>query len=142
MTVIFDATLFQGHGVANKNIKFQMPHLVWQFPDIKNIYPASINVKFDKPSGALNYDYVTLPIPWWDVDDRNPGCWVRERFGFLQINFEYPVKGPQYRAWFFDCYNSSFHTDPIRFEIISEKIDNLSNGQRCKVHIDNSKVNK
>jgi hypothetical protein len=140
MTVIIEGTVVKGFGVANKNIRFQMPHLVWQFPDIKNIYPGSINVLLEKPLRILSYDYTTLPSPWWDVDDRNPGKWVSERFGFLEIKFEYPVGGPPHRAWFFDCHKSKYHNDPIRFEIISEKIDNLSNGQRCKIYIEKSKV--
>jgi hypothetical protein len=26
-----------------------MPHLFWQFPELKNIHPASINLLLDKP---------------------------------------------------------------------------------------------
>jgi hypothetical protein len=107
-----------------------MPHLVWQFPDIKDIYPGSINVSLEKPLRILTYDYTTLPTPCWDADDRNPGRWVSERFGFLEIKFEYPVGGPPHRAWFFDCHNLAYHNDPVRFEIISEKIDNLPR-DRC-----------
>jgi len=140
MTVIIEGTIIKGFGVANKNIPFQMPHLVRQFPDIKNIYPGSINVSLEKPLRILAYDYTTLPTPWWDVDGRNPGRWVSERFGFLEIKLEYPLGGPTHRAWFFDCHNSAYHDDHFRFEIISEKIDNLSNGQRCKVYIEKSKA--
>jgi hypothetical protein len=56
MTVIIEGTIIKGCGVANKNIKFQMPHLVWQFPDIKDIYPGSINVSLEKPLRILTYD--------------------------------------------------------------------------------------
>jgi len=49
MATIYDATVFKGFGAASKNIKYQMPHLVWQFSDIKDIFPASINVELDKP---------------------------------------------------------------------------------------------
>lgn len=65
---------------------------------------------------------------------------VSEKFGFLEIKFEYPVGGTPHRAWLFDCHNSTYHDDPIRFEIISEKIDNLSNGQPCKLYIEKSKL--
>jgi hypothetical protein len=93
MSAIFDATVSKGFGVANKNIKFQMPHLLWQFPDIRDIYPGSINVTLDKPLHIPKFDYVTLPTPWWDVDDDHLGKWAIERFGFLEIKFEFPVGG-------------------------------------------------
>jgi hypothetical protein len=109
MARICDATVFKGAGVFSKNIKYQMPHLVWQFPDIKDIYPASINVQLDKPLPIRKYDCTTLPIPWFDVDysGRVLG-WQVERFSFLEI---------------------------LRFEIISNKIPGVTNGQRCRLHI-------
>src|ERR1700692_2207921 len=61
MTDIIDAKVFRGCGVASKNLKFQLPHLVWQFPEIKDIFPGSINVQLDAPLHNLNYDYATLP---------------------------------------------------------------------------------
>jgi hypothetical protein len=134
MTAIL-ATVCGGYGVANKNIKFQMPHLVWQFPDIKDIYPGSINVTLDSPLHIPKYDYTTLPTPWWDVDETDSGKWAVERFGFLRIKFEFPVDGTLYRAWIFDCHNSAYHHNPLHFEIISEKITGIENGQRCRLHI-------
>jgi hypothetical protein len=60
MTVIIEGTIIKGFGVANKNIRFQMPHLVWQFPGIKDIYPGSINVSLEKPLRILTYDYTSI----------------------------------------------------------------------------------
>jgi len=132
MPDIIDATVTSGFGVANKNIKFQLPHLVQQFPEIKNIYPGSINVLFDKPLPALKFDYTTSPVRWWDA---GPDQWQIEIFSFLAIEFEYPLNGALYRAWLFDCHNSAYHRAPMRFEVISEKINGVSNGQRCRVHM-------
>ena len=33
METIYNAVVFGGAGVFSKNIKYQMPHLVWQFPE-------------------------------------------------------------------------------------------------------------
>jgi hypothetical protein len=137
MARIYDAAVFKGAGVFSKNIKYQMPHLVWQFPDIKDIYPASINVQLDKRLPIRKYDCTTLPIPWFDVDysGRVLG-WQVERFSFLEIQLEFPIGGQLYRAWIMDCHNSAtFHNDPLRFEIISNKIPGVTNGQRCRLHI-------
>jgi hypothetical protein len=92
-------------------------------------------VALDKPLHVAKFDYTTLPTPWWDVDQTNPGRWAVEKFSFLEIKFEYPARGPVYRAWIFDCHNSAYHRDPNRFEIISEKINGVSNGQRCRIYI-------
>lgn len=134
MTEIIDATIIRGCGVASKNIKFQMPHLIWHFPEIKDIFTASINVNLDKALTISKVDFTTLPIAWWDVDEKQ-GHWAVERFSFVRIKFEYPIGGTCHTAWFFDCHNSAYHGDTFRFEIITEKIANLSNGQRCRIHI-------
>ena len=103
--------------------------------DIKNIYPGTINLTLDRPLRIPKFDYTTLPTPWWDVDERSPGRWAIERFSFLEIKLEAPIDGALYRAWIFDCHNSAYHSDPTRFEIISEKIPSIASGQRCRIHI-------
>ena len=69
MAAIYNGVVFGGLGVFSKNIKYQLPHLVWQFPDIKDIHPGSINVQLDTPLQVETYDCTTLPIPWLDVDN-------------------------------------------------------------------------
>jgi hypothetical protein len=120
-----------------KNIKFQLAHLVWQFPDIKEIYPGSINVRLDQSLQITSYDYTTLPTPWWDVDATHPGRWVSEIFSFVEIKFEYPLGGTLRRAWIFDCHNSAYFSDPVRFryETISTKVEGISYNQRCRLHL-------
>ena len=136
MATIYNGVVFGGLGIFSKNIKYQLPHLVWQFPDIKDIHPGSINVQLDTPLHVESYDCTTLPIPWLDVDYSGQILgWQFERFSFLEIQFE-PISGQLHRAWIMDCHRSAtFHNDPTRFEIISEKIAGVANGQRCKLHV-------
>jgi hypothetical protein len=100
MKDIIGGTVVRGFGVASKNIKFQLPHLVVNFPEIKEVFCASINVKLDAPLHDLNYDYTTPPIRWWDLLDERSGFgqWAVEKFSFLRIGFECPVDGPMYRV--------------------------------------------
>ena len=130
MTNIIDATVFRGFGVASKNIKYQLPHLAWLFPEIRDIFPGSINVRLDSPLRNLSYDYTTLPTPWWDVDQHSAGRWAVETFSFLRIGFESPTDGPLHRAWIFDCHNSRWFADPLCFEVITEKVADISDGMR------------
>ena len=136
MTTNVDGTIFKGHGVASKNIKFQLPQLVWQFPEIKDVFPGSINVQLVTPLRNLKYDYTTVPTPWWDVDQHRPGQWAIEEFSFLRIWFEYPAHGPAYRAWIFGCHNSQWFSNPHRFEIIAEEIAGIVSGAHCRIRID------
>lgn len=133
---VIDATVAKGFGVATKNIGHQLPQLIPHFPDIKDVYHGSINVALDRAIRILKWDYVTPPVLWWDVDVNRPGFWATEVFGFLHIKLEYPIGGSLYRAWFFDCHNSVYHNDPSHFEIIAERIDGVSNGQRCRIHVE------
>jgi hypothetical protein len=135
MTTIIDATICSGYGVASKNIKFQMPQLIWLFPEIKDIYTASINVLLDQPLYISKCDCTTLPIPWWDVDHTHSGRWATEQFCFVRIHLEYPVHTKPHKAWFYIGHHSSYFFDPKRFEIITEKIEGLKSGERCQVHI-------
>jgi hypothetical protein len=134
MTKVIDATIARGYGVASKNIKFQMPHLVWHFPEIRDIYTASINVELDTPLPLSTFDFTSLPIAWWDVADTHPGRWAVERFSFVRITFEYPLDTSPKNAWLYIAHNSAYFKDPKRFEIITEKIDGLVPGTRCRVH--------
>jgi hypothetical protein len=136
MAILIDATTFRGAGAATKNIKHQLSGLLSQFPVIIGIHPGSINVRLDQPLNKLNWAYVTNPsIYWWD---EGPNRILTETFGFLEIKFEYRLGGGLYRAWLFDCYNSAWHASPCDFEIISERIDGVSFGQLCRVHLPRS----
>jgi hypothetical protein len=123
--------------VASKNVKSQLPHLIEQFPEIKDVYPATINVKLDEPFSDLKYDFTTSPIQWWDADANRPELGFRhtESFSFLRIKFEYPTGGPIYNAWLFGCHDSHWFNDPLRLshEVIAEKIANLSYNTRCRI---------
>jgi hypothetical protein len=132
MTTVIDATIVRGAGAATKNMWHQLPELVRQFPNITNVRPGSINVRLSKPL-YVNYEYTTSPISWWDD---GPNRWQTEIFGFLEIKFEYPIdNNTLYRAWLFDCHNSTYHNDPFHHEIISEKIEGVAYDKRCRVHL-------
>jgi len=59
-----------------------------------------------------------------------------EIFSFLEIKFEYPVDGSAlYRAWLFDCHNSAYHGDPHHYENVSEMINGMAYGRRCRLRL-------
>ncbi len=129
---IIDATILRGARVATKNIKHQLSGLLVQFPAVQGIHPGSINVELSAPLSIPKWDYITQPTPWWD---EGPNRIQIETFGFLEINFEYPLNGKLYRSWLFDCYNSACHRSPLHHEIISAHIPGISYNQRCRLHL-------
>lgn len=78
------------------------------------------------------WDCITTPIQWWDA---GPDRYQTEVFGFLRIEFEYPLGGTVTPAWIIDCYNSQAHGQPQFYEIIAEHIEGVSYFRPCRIHI-------
>ena len=117
MTITIDAIYVKGLDAAHRNIKFQIPHLVLDFPEIEKIFPGTINVKLNSPLWILEADHTTPFLPWWDV---GRGEFIREQFSFVRIEFEYPLGAPRKTAWFYIPHGSPYRFDPFTFEIITE----------------------
>lgn len=144
MDMMIGATVQRGAGVANNNVKYQLPQLISVFPELKSIYTATINLRLDKPLHILKFDRTAF-IRWWDVAFGRVGFWHRELFSILPIRFEYPVNQPSKTAWLFVSHHSSYFQKAktiigrFRFgdvEVVTEKIDGLMYGQRCKIHVE------
>lgn len=101
MTTIINATVAEGQKAANWILKFQLPYLVWQFPEIKNIHPATINVKTETALEIENVDFKTPSVPWWTGKG-----WTAEEFSFLRVGFEYPLNSAPREAWIYIPENS------------------------------------
>ena len=115
--------------------------LIWQFPELKNIYTATINLRLDRALRISKFERTTLPIPWWDVDNSRAGFRHEERFSILPIMFEYPVDAPTKEAWIFVSHCSQYFqraqmiTGLFRFEeveVVTERIDGLVTGNDAK----------
>jgi hypothetical protein len=138
MNVSIGATVQPGARVANKNVAFQLPHLILQFPELKNIHTATINLHLDQPLLISKFEQPAF-IEWWDA---GPNYWHPERFSILPIKFEYvSIK----EAWLFVSYDSGYFqkakmdSGGFRFadiEVVTEKIDGLTYGERCQIHVE------
>ena len=62
MTLVIGATVERGFGVTNKNLKFQMPHLIWQFPELKSIYTLQSTYYSDSALHVSSYDRLRCPF--------------------------------------------------------------------------------
>jgi hypothetical protein len=132
MSTIVDATVVEGFKAASNNLKFQLPHLIWQFPEIEKIHPGTINVKLDSALEIENTDFTTPVLPWWD---NGRGGWVAEVFSFLRIGFEYPLNSEPHNAWFYISHGSAHRLNPFVFRVITEHISSIAYQARCRVHV-------
>jgi hypothetical protein len=144
MNVVIAATIQRGARVASKNVKDQLPRLISHFPELKNIYTATINLRLDEPLHVSRLERTTF-VQWWDVDEGREGFWHPERFSILPIMFEYPIDNPSKDAWLYVSHHSNYFAKAqtvsgrFRFEeveIVTGKINGLVYGQRCKIHIE------
>ena len=144
MDVVIEATVQRGARVANKNIKSQLPKLISQFPELKDIHTATINLRLDKPLLISKFERTTF-IRWWDVDVGRAGFWHPEEFSILPIKFEYPINGQTKDGWLFVSHDSGYFrraqtaSGLFRFEVIevvTEQIAGLQYGHRCKIYVE------
>ncbi len=119
-----------GLNKANYTLPLQMKHFAPVFPEIKDCYRASINIELEMPLKILSYDFVTKPIKW-DPD------YPEEQFGFVRIKLICEHNGGQKQtdAWIYDPFNSRWHSDLFRYEIIAPWVD-FDRDKPCYINID------
>jgi len=109
MNIAIDATVWRGFGVATKNLKSQLPHLIKEFPELENIHTATINVHLEKPLRIAKLERTTSPLRWWDAEcSGSSGFWHTEQFSIVPIVFEFPVNAAAKKAWLFISHDSSY----------------------------------
>lgn len=104
----------------------QIHHFESVLPDFKGCHPATINLRLDRELRIENPDYETR-FEWTGP----PG----EVFGFLKIGLEFPVGAPLQPAWIYIPHDSPHFGIHSQAEVISQKIEGISYGSLCRVHI-------
>jgi CTP-dependent riboflavin kinase len=125
--IIIRGKVTEGLGAASHTLTLQMPFLVSQFPEVKDCYPASINVDLERPLHIWNPDFTTHRIPWAGP----PG----ERFSFLRIRLECPLDSSSRKAWIYIPHGSPHYHKLVEIEVLTEKVANLQFGMPCQIHI-------
>lgn len=127
MTLVLKGNISSGIGAANQTLRFQKPHLIQYFPEIREVKEGTINVHLDEPLHIRTPSYTTPPIEWV------PG--QIERFGFLRIKFEFPLGAEPQPAWIYIPDNSPHRYNLFGVEIIAPPIQGLRSGESCQIHI-------
>jgi len=130
---IIDGIIVDGMKSASQNLEWQMPYFLEVFPEIKNCYLGSINVKLQQPSKRLlTPDFETHPIKWHHIHKD-----LEEKFSFTRIRFEaIGLSNNQLvDAWIYDPHNSPHRLNPFQVEIIARKIE-IGDNKLCRIYLD------
>lgn len=120
-------TTFKGCGNASRCIEKQKVHLKPYIAEIDTFHSGTINIKLEQPVSFKKYDVKTQPIRWCE----NAFEWiafVRASF-FLEVEkFKSPIPCLIYIG-----ETSPYTHDPMRVEIMTPFIENLSMETKCSL---------
>jgi hypothetical protein len=139
MPISITATIIAGQGNAAGNHRLLIPRIAARFPEVANCSQfGTINVHLDEALDRSRADFWTPHIAW--IPAALPGADRAHRleaFGFIRIEFEYPLGGRQYPAWIMLPEGSDLTYSDDRVEIVAGVfIEGVAYGQRCAIHID------
>jgi hypothetical protein len=130
MSIVIDATIVAGLGVASRTLKLQMSHFVKSFPEIANCHCGSINLELSQPLRVAEPDHTTKPIRWSPLDPTS-----FERFSFLRAGLECPAGTAVRPAWLYIAHDARRRLGLFAAELIAEFIEAAQPGVKCRLHI-------
>lgn len=123
-------TIRKGCGFAAGCLTLQFPHVIKEFPEIRECHMGTINVVLDISLIVVAPDYRTQRIAW---DPSRPE--IIEDFGFLRIQFEHPSSGQSAPAWIYISSGSPYRRFPHMHEVIAKKLENLAQDTPCRIKL-------
>jgi hypothetical protein len=106
-------------GAALGNLPLQIPGIAPGFPEIKDFYPATVNVRFEPKIIVAGCDHRTPPIRWEGGDQGEVFDFVRVRLVFEKLEL-------RLRALMYVAHWSVHRNDPHKHEFLVEKfVDGL-----------------
>ncbi len=122
-----DGMVIQGIQAAGRfTLACQMPHFQAVNSEFRGLHPATINLQLE---GALRID---------NPDFSTEYAWagpIPEKFSFLQIALEFPTGTKHRSSWIYIPHGSPHFGKRCQVEIITDKIEGLTYGSRCRIHI-------
>jgi hypothetical protein len=129
-----------GTGAAGRNLTRQWDGLIEYVPELGGCHQGTINVDLSVPVLILNPHKAVPPFEW------QPG--QVEGFGFLEIQFEWPMGADATRAWVYLAEHSMHRYNMKFLEVITAYIPALPRRDQprdaanrlCQVHFSDSDV--
>ena len=128
MSGFIDGTVAQGLQAAGaQTLPRQKDHFEHVIPAMKNFcHWATINVRLQRPILVITPDHQTQ-FDW--------GAGRPETFSFVEIQLEFPIGGARHNAWIYIPHDSPHFSDSSLAEVITKKIEGLTYGSECRIHL-------
>jgi len=127
-----DGVVVQGLRAAGADtLPRQEGHFKSVIPEMKGCHWATINLQLQRPLLVENPDHQT-EFDW--------GAARPETFSFVKIQLEFPIGGPIRTAWIYIPHDSPHFGKPFLVEVITEKIEGLTYGSLCRIHVRRGRV--
>lgn len=126
---IIEGEIQKGAGNGYMNLKLQLPQLIQFFPELKDCFPATINVRLKEPLKSLSPDFTSEPIKWLPETRA-------EEFSFTRVKFEFVSggKSDSTDAWIYEAEASPHKADPSYIEILAPYLA-LGSSTTCRIHL-------
>jgi len=102
-----------GLGYASANLERQIPLIVPGFPEIRDFYRGTINVRFEPKIIVAGYDHRTQPIRWADGEEQ------AEVFDLVRAKLLFPALGTEVQALMYVAHWSPLRNDPHMHEFVA-----------------------
>ena len=125
-----------GFGQASQSISLQIPKIAADgFEEIRNYYPATLNVRFEPMVIVAKSQYRTNPIRW--KGDQPVG----EIFDFIQVRLLFKQPEVQAKALLYISHWTVYRLDPHMHEFLVDKfIGGLQSGTPVLMECDREAI--
>ena len=128
--------IVKGMGGANISIRMQKPIFKSKgLLNVDNIFDGTLNVKLSQHRfEIIKFDHMFQKVKWHPTE-------FPEDFGFIKIeNINHRKISYHFPGYIYIPGNSPHRSNYRQFEVISQKIDNVNNGDLIDILIDNDRL--
>jgi CTP-dependent riboflavin kinase len=126
-------TITPGLGRASTiQLPVQLPQLIDKFPELRNVYMGTINVRLDEPLIILKPPDLRSGVIVW----RGPDRYIPENFDFVRARFECPVGTETIPAWIYLPQWTPHRSNLYFIEVLTQYVPDAKTDVRCMIGFD------
>ncbi|MBA1210462.1 MULTISPECIES: glycosyltransferase family 9 protein [Pseudomonas] len=127
-TLILDADIISGLGVATGTLARQLPLISRSFPEVAECHPGTLNLQLSRPLRLIHPHHRSKPLAW------TPSGRTREVFDLLRIELEFDHFAQRVPAWLYVAHGSPHRQNLMVHEVIATRLE-LAGAKRCRMHL-------
>ncbi|MFV3290655.1 glycosyltransferase family 9 protein [Pseudomonas sp. NY11955] len=127
-TLVVDAQIVSGLGVATGTLARQLPMISRSFPEVAACHPGTLNLQLSRPLRLIHPHHRSAPLAW------TPSGRTREVFDLLRVQLEFDHLAHRVPAWLYVAHGSPHRQNPMLHEVIATRLE-LNGAKRCRMHL-------